>query len=123
MSHASCRAPLRVIPSEANNLPASRPAPFYSVGNGVFEGSSNAVAAARTRDEARRIAAVLNATHGIPTESLEAWSIDSVQDPASDAAAELEAVLGPRASQDRRAVERRQSDRRRAIHEVRIEVE
>jgi hypothetical protein len=99
--------------------------PFYSVGKAVFEGSGEAVAAARSPEDARRMAAALNAAYGIPTEALEAWSVGSVQDPVNDMLSELESVLAPPPEQDRRShrgPDRRQTDRRRAIHEVRIEV-
>lgn len=100
---------------------------FYSVGKAVFEGSGEAIAAARDPEEARRISAALNAVYGIPTEALEAWSIGSIQDPVNDVLAELESVLAPPRDQDRRGTrggpDRRQTDRRRAIHEVRIERE
>lgn len=96
---------------------------FYAIGKAVFEGSGEAVAAARSQQDARRIAAALNTAFGVPTEALEAWSIGSVQDPVNDVLAELESVLAPPASQDRRGVDRRQRDRRRAVHEVRIEKE
>ena len=98
--------------------------PFYSVGKAVFDGTGEAIAAAVNPEEARRIAAALNAAYGIPTEALEAWSIGSIQDPVNDVLAELESVLAPPPEQDRRGTrggpDRRQTDRRRAIHEVRI---
>jgi hypothetical protein len=97
---------------------------FYSVGKAVFDGTGEAVAAAVNPEEARRIAAALNTAYGIPTEALEAWSIGSIQDPVNDVLAELESVLAPPPEQDRRGhrgPDRRQTDRRRAIHEVRIE--
>ncbi|SRR6266542_637318 len=97
--------------------------PFYAVGKAVFEGSGEAVAAARSVEDARRIAAALNTAYGIPTEALEAWSIGSIQDPVNDVLAEIESVLAPPSSEDRRGKDRRQNDRRRAIHEVRIEGE
>ena len=98
--------------------------PFYAVGKAVFEGSGEAIAAARDPEEARRIAAALNS--GIRTEALEAWSIGSIQDPVNDVLAEIESVLAPPRDQDRRGdrgPDRRQTDRRRPIHEVRIERE
>src|ERR1700693_864433 len=97
--------------------------PFYAVGKAVFEGSGEAIAAARDPEEARRIAAALNSAFGIPTDALEAWSIGSIQDPVNDVLAEIESVLAPPPEQDRRGhrgPDRRQTDRRRAIHEVRI---
>jgi hypothetical protein len=100
--------------------------PFYAVGKAVFEGSGEAVAAARSPEDARRIAAALNSAFGIPTDALEAWSIGSVQDPVNDMLSELESVLAPSPEDDRRGhrgPDRRQTDRRRAIHEVRIERE
>jgi hypothetical protein len=95
--------------------------PFYAVGKAVFGGSGEAIAAARSPEDARRIAAALNTAYGIPVEALEAWSVGSIQDPVNDMLSELESVLAPPPSQDRRGKERRSKDRRRAIHEVRIE--
>ncbi len=118
------------LPETAEPPPALDPEPrtesfkaFYSIGKAVFEGSGEAVAAARSPDDARRIAAALNTAYGIATEALEAWSVGSVQDPVNDILSELETVLAPPRSQDRRGSDRRQTDRRRAIHEVRIERE
>jgi hypothetical protein len=96
---------------------------FYSIGKAVFDGSGEAIAAARSPDEGRRIAAALNTAYGIPTDALEAWSVGSVQDPVNDVLAEIESVVAPPASQDRRGTDRRGTDRRRGIHEVRIEQE
>lgn len=100
--------------------------PFYVVDKIVYEGSGLAMATAFNPDEARRIAAALNAAYGIPTDALEAWSIGSIQDPVNDVLKELETVLAPPPEQDRRGhpgPDRRKNDRRRAIHEVRIERE
>lgn len=97
--------------------------PFYAVGKAVFGGSGEAIAAARSPEDARRIAAAMNTAYGIPTEALEAWSIGSIQDPVNDMLAELESVLAPPPEEDRRrhrGPDRRKGDRRRAIHEVRI---
>lgn len=94
--------------------------PWYAVGRAVFDGSGEAVAAVATVEEARRIAAALNAVVGMPTEALEAWTLGSIQDPTNDLLAELEAVLAPPIEDDRRTGgDRRRSDRRRAITEVR----
>lgn len=96
--------------------------PFYAIGKAVFDGAGEAFAAGRSVDEARRIAAALNAVIGMPTEALEAWSLGSIQDPTNDLLAELESVLAPPLSEDRRQPsDRRQSDRRHAMTEVRIE--
>jgi hypothetical protein len=95
--------------------------PFYAVGKAVFEGSGEAIAAARSPEDARRIAAALNTAFGIPVEALEAWSIGSIQDPVNDMLSELESVLAPPSSEDRRTGDRRQRDRRRAIHEIKID--
>jgi hypothetical protein len=57
----------------------------------------------------------------MPTEALEAWTVGSIQDPVNDLLAELESVIAPPAAQDRRQGERRRTDRRRAITEVRLE--
>jgi hypothetical protein len=108
------------------DAPAPRPAPdqirpWYAVGKAVFDGGGEAVAAARTDEEARRIAVALNAVVGMPTDALEAWTVGSIQDPVNDLLAQLESVLAPPADEDRRQGERRQRERRRAITEVRIE--
>ena len=95
--------------------------PWYAIGKAVFDGAGEAVAAARSDDEARRIAVALNAVVGMPTEALEAWTLGSIQDPVNDLLAELESVLAPPVSEDQRKGERRKRDRRRAITEVRIE--
>jgi len=95
--------------------------PFYAVGKAVFEGTGDAIAAARSPEDARRIAAALNTAFGIPVEALEAWSIGSIQDPVNDMLSELESVLAPPSSEDRRGKDRRQQDRRRAIHEIHID--
>jgi hypothetical protein len=95
--------------------------PWYAIGKAVFDGSGEAVAAARSVDDGRRIAAALNAVVGMPTEALEAWSLGSIQDPTNDLLAQLESVLAPPASEDRRGADRRQGERRRAVTEVRIQ--
>ncbi len=95
--------------------------PWYAIGKAVFDGSGEAVAAARSVDDGRRIAAALNAVIGMPTEALEAWSLGSIQDPTNDLLAQLESVLAPPASEDRRGADRRQGERRRAITEVRVQ--
>ena len=102
--------------------------PFYAVGKAIFDGmTGEAIAAARSPEDARRLSAAMNVAYGIPTEALEAWSIGSIQDPVNDVLAELETVLAPPLAEDRRGTrggpDRRQTDRRRAIHEVRIERE
>jgi hypothetical protein len=93
--------------------------PWYAIGKAVFDGSGEAIAAARSVDDGRRIAAALNAVIGMPTEALEAWSLGSIQDPTNDLLAELESVLAPPPSEDRRGADRRQGERRRALTEVR----
>jgi hypothetical protein len=97
--------------------------PFYAIGKAVFDGAGEAFAAVRSVDEARRIAAALNAVEGMPTEALEAWTLGSIQDPTNDLLAELESVLAPPLPEDRRrdGTDRRRTDRRRAITEVRID--
>lgn len=95
--------------------------PFYAIGKAIFDGSGDAFAAGRSVDEARRIAAALNAVVGMPTEALEAWTLGSIQDPTNDLLAELESVLAPPLTEDRRQNDRRQADRRHALTEVRIE--
>lgn len=95
--------------------------PCYASGRAVFDGGGEAVAAARSEEDARRIAVALNAVVGMPTDALEAWTVGSIQDPVNDLLAELESVIAPPAPQDRRRGERRKIDRRRAITEVRLE--
>ena len=107
------------------DLPPSRSAkeirPWYAVQTTVFDGDGKPVGHARSEEEARRIAAALNAVMGMPTEALEAWTTGSIQDPLNDLLGELESVLAPPDSEDRRRGERRRGDRRRALTEVRIE--
>ena len=96
--------------------------PWYAVGRAVFDGTGEAVAAVATVEEARRIAAALNAVIGMPTEALEAWTLGSIQDPMNDLLADLESVLAPAPADERRTgPDRRQTDRRRAMTEVRVE--
>lgn len=96
--------------------------PFYAIGKAVFDGDGDAFAAGRSVEDARRIAAALNAVVGMPTEALEAWTLGTIQDPTNDLLAELESVLAPPLPEDRRrSNDRRQEDRRRALTEVRIE--
>jgi hypothetical protein len=113
------------IPSEpdSDRSTAEKIRPCYARGRAVFDGGGEAIAAARSDEEARRIAVALNAVVGMPTDALEAWTVGSIQDPINDLLAELESVLAPPAAEDRRKGERRQHERRRAITEVRIEEE
>ena len=91
-------------------------------GKMVVDETGNPVAAARTVEEARRIAAAINAVYGIPIEALEAWTVGHIQDPMNDLLSELESVVAPPSSEERRAGEdRRKGDRRRAITEVRLD--
>ena len=115
--------PMEANPMDLPEIPlASEIKPFYAIGKAVFDGAGEAFAAARSIDEARRIAASLNAVIGMPTEALEAWTLGSIQDPTNDLLAELESVLAPPPPEDRRrSNDRRQSDRRRALTEVRID--
>jgi hypothetical protein len=96
--------------------------PWTSTDRALFDSDGLLVGRARTPEDARRIVAAVNFVDGVPTEALEAWSVGSIQDPFNDLAAELESVLlaQPRAA-DRRHVERRKGDRRRASTEVRVD--
>ena len=76
--------------------------PFYVVDKIVYEGSGLAIATAFNPDEARRIAAALNAAYGIPTEALEAWSIGSIQDPIRRRPERARIRPRPAPEQDRR---------------------
>ena len=109
------------VPPDASQRSDSEIRPWYAVGRAIFSGDGEAVAAARSDEEARRIAVALNAVVGMPTEALEAWTVGSIQDPLNDLLAELESVLAPPAADERRKGERRQRDRRRAITEVRVD--
>ncbi|MCA1612411.1 MAG: hypothetical protein ABR610_08435 [Thermoanaerobaculia bacterium] len=110
------------VRAEDRQSPVREMKPWYAIGKAVFDGTGEAVAAVQSVEEARRIAAALNAVHGMPTEALEAWTLGSIQDPTNDLLAELEAVLDPPAAEDRRSgADRRQTDRRRAFTQVRIE--
>ncbi len=96
--------------------------PWYAIGKAVFDGTGEAVAAVQSAEEARRIAAALNAVAGMDTEALEAWTFGSIQDPTNDLLAEIETVVAPPAAEDRRTGgDRRQADRRRAFTQVRID--
>lgn len=99
----------------------SKPKPYFAIGKAVFDGSGDALAAARTVEGARRIAATLNMCYGIATEAVEAWSVGRIQDPVNDLLAELETLLAPPISEERRRGDRRRGERRRAVSEVRIE--
>jgi hypothetical protein len=88
----------------------------------IFDSEGFLVGRARSVEDARRIVAALNFVEGVPTEALEAWSVGSIQDPFNDLAAELESVLRAQSlPADRRRVERRQGERRRAATEVRLD--
>lgn len=93
--------------------------PWYAIGRAVFDGSGEAIAAVASAEEARRIAAALNAVIGMPTEALEAWTLGTIQDPTNDLLAELESILEPFAVDDRRKEDRRKGDRRHPLTEVR----
>jgi hypothetical protein len=110
---------MEFLPLELSEEDSREIRPWYAAGKAVFDGDGEAVAAARSEEEARRIAVALNAVVGMPTDALEAWTVGSIQDPVNDLLAQLESVLAPPPDQDRRRGERRKSDRRRAITEVR----
>jgi len=93
--------------------------PWYAIGRAVFDGAGEAIAAVASAEEARRIAAALNAVIGMPTEALEAWTLGTIQDPTNDLLAELESILEPFAVDDRRKEDRRKGDRRHPLTEVR----
>lgn len=87
----------------------------------VLDEKGSPAAAARTPEEARRIAAAMNTVFGMPTEALEAWTVGRILDPINDVLEEIESVVAPAPADERRLGDRRQGDRRRALTEVRIE--
>jgi hypothetical protein len=93
---------------------------WNNVGRAIFDASGEAVAAARSAEEARRIVAAVNAVYGMPTDALEAWTIGYIRDPMNDLLAQLESTLAsePPAHDRRRGGDRRRSDRRRADNEI-----
>jgi hypothetical protein len=94
---------------------------WTNVGRAIFDASGEAVAAARSADEARRIVAAINAVYGMPTEALEAWTIGYVRDPMNDLLAQLESTLAsdpPADGERRRGSDRRKADRRRADSQI-----
>jgi len=93
---------------------------LYAVGQAVFDATGRPIAAARSNEEARRIAASLNLALGLSTDDLEEWSIGSVQSPHDDSGVDLHAILAASESEPRdgRGPDRRKGDRRRAIREV-----
>ena len=101
---------------------ASRSAVSWShSGQMVVDASGNPVAAARTEEDARRIAAAINTVYGMPTEALEAWSVGKILDPVNDVLEEIETVVAPPEHEERRrGPDRRKGDRRRALTEVHI---
>jgi hypothetical protein len=93
---------------------------WTNVGRAIFDGSGEAVAAARSADEARRIVAAINAVYGMPTDALEAWTIGYVRDPMNDLLSQLESTLAsdPPAGERRMGRDRRKGDRRRADNQI-----
>ena len=93
---------------------------WTNVGRAIFDGSGEAVAAARSAEEARRVVAAVNAVYGMPTDALEAWTIGYIRDPMNDLLAQLESTLpsNPPQGDRRRGVDRRKTDRRRADSQI-----
>jgi len=87
----------------------------------VLDEKGSPAAAARTQEEARRIAAAINTVYGMPTEALEAWTVGRILDPVNDVLEEIESVVAPPPADERRHGDRRQGDRRRTLTEVHIE--
>jgi hypothetical protein len=110
--------PLTTVPGAAPH-PMER---WTQDGRDVLDPAGRVAATLRTREEARRFVAAINAVAGMPTDALEAWSTGVINDPVHELAAELEALLefAPYPG-ERRKGERRQGDRRRAATQVRIE--
>ena len=91
-------------------------------GERVVDPGGEIAATFRTAEEARRFVAAFNAVAGMPTEALEGFTTGVIQDPIQDLAAELTAMVEfvPFPG-DRRQGERRRTDRRRPITQVRRE--
>jgi hypothetical protein len=105
-----------VEPPETGEVPQL----WTNVGRAIFDASGEAVAAARSADEARRIVAAINAVYGMPTDALEAWTIGYIRDPMNDLLAQLESTLPsePPAGDRRKGADRRKGDRRRADSQI-----
>ena len=88
----------------------------------IVDSAGKPVAAARSEEDARRIAAAINTVYGMPTEALEAWSVGRILDPVNDVLEQMESVVAPPENEERRrGVDRRRGERRRALTEVRVE--
>lgn len=87
----------------------------------VLDEEGKPAAAARSEEEARRIAAAINTVYGMPTEALEAWTVGRILDPVNDLLEEIESVVAPPPAEERRRGDRRRGDTRRSLTEVRIE--
>jgi hypothetical protein len=96
--------------------------PWTAADRAIFDSEGFLAGRARSSEDARRIVAAINFVDGVPTEALEAWSVGSIQDPFNDLAAEMESVLRSKPSPaDRRRMDRRKGERRRAATEVRLD--
>src|SRR5262245_3890743 len=92
-------------------------------GPSIVDPTGRIAATFRTTEEARRVAAAINAVAGMPTDALEAWTTGVISDPVQELAAELAAMIEfvPYPN-DRRYGERRKGgDRRRFTAQVRID--
>ncbi len=86
-----------------------QPKPWIQNGRDILDASGWTLASARFPDDARRIVAAINAVQGIPTESLESWSVNVIGEPAEAVVPleEEELSSGSDLPNDRRANERR----------------
>lgn len=107
------------------------PEPWAQLGRYVRDANGRIVVRGKNPVDARRVVACINALMGVPTETLEHWTIQVVggagsgPDPAlseipSDAVEALKEFIG---SEDRRFGERRKGERRRVAAASSIEGE
>ena len=72
------------------------PEPWTQVGQYIRDARGQIVVRGRSAEDARRIAAAINATREIPTEALERWFAEDVSDAATRPDLELEIEPPPR---------------------------
>jgi hypothetical protein len=107
------------------------PEPWAQLGRFVRDAKGRIVVRGKTPEDIRRIVACVNALSGVPTETIEHWTIQvgggagTGPDPALNDIPEgaIEAIQEIVGSAERRMGERRRGDRRRAGTPVSIERE
>ena len=75
---------------DEDELLVHAPEPWKHEGRYVRDALGTIVVRGRSPADARRIAAAINSTHGIPTEALEGWSAQDISDPHTRPDLEIE---------------------------------